>query len=365
MKRIVPLMFIALFCLPVILHSAEPLTRPIAAIVLPDGLKHPDGLTLNTATGDKILAVPVVGDKGNAWLMRIDANRNVHRYFELPAHPETGRVTPLGIVFCADGHLYVADAQQLGGNPNHKGRILRVVHDNGRPILTEVLVTGLVQPNGMDIHNGILYVAETQIYPDVVEMPMTSGVFAFALSELSAAFPIHVKPYGADPRFIFSFQTTDATRNGEWKVGANGVGLSADGTLYVANFGDKTVIEIELDACGKKVLSYRDVNNPAEAVHESVDGLKICPRGFIFFADYVGNSIHVMNPANGKTIMLARNALNPNAAQKRAGALDRSSEVGLRGNFVYAANIDLETPDAPHTVSVISLEGLNLEALLR
>ena len=358
-------MLAALFCLPATLYSAEPLTRPIAAIVLPDGLKHPDGLTLNRATGDKILAVPVVGDKGNAWLMRIDANRNVHRYFELPAHPETGRVTPLGIVFGADGHLYVADAQQLGGNPNHKGRILRVVHDNGRPIRTEVLVTGLVQPNGMDIHNGILYVAETQIDPDVVEMPMTSGVFAFRLSELSATHPIHVRPYGTDPRFIFSFQTTDATRNGEWKVGANGIGLSADGTLYVANFGDKTLIEIKLDSCGMKVLSSRTVNDPAQAVHESVDGIKVCHRGFVFFADYVGNSIHVMNPANGKTIMLARNALNPNAAQKRAGAFDRSAELGLRGNFVYVSNIDLETPEPPHTVSVVSLEGLDLNALLQ
>jgi len=382
MKKLL-LLFVVMFLFSVPLQSAGPITAPFKAVVLPDGLKHPDGMTVHPSTGDIILACPVIGEKGTAWLLRIDANDNISKYFELPAHPETGRVTPLGISFGPDGNLYVSDSQCLGGNPNHKSRILRVVHNRaGQPVRCEVVVTGLVQANGLEIHNNQIYVAETQIDPSIVEMPMESGVFCFDIADLSpgplqkevggrrfAAYRtnapiIHVAPYGADQHFIFHFSTTDADRGGEWKVGANGVGLAKDGTLYVANFGDKKIIEVKLGASGRRVLSRRDIND-GTGPHESVDGLKVCPGGYIFFADYVGNSVCVMNPKNGKTILLAKNALNPDVEQKTAGALDRCSEVCLRGMKLYVSNIDLETPDAPQTVSVINLEGIDFDALLK
>ena len=376
-KNFLPLLAV-LFCFPALLQSEEPIAQPFKAIVLPEGFKHPDGMTVNPTTGDIILACPIIGDKGNAWLFRIDADDNISQYFELPAHPETGRVTPLGISFGPDGHLYVSDSQCLGGNPNHKSRILRVVHTNGQPVRCEVVVTGIVQANGLEIFGGRIYVAETQIDPSIVEMPMTSGVFCFEISDLGGTRravlarnagqrplqPLHVSPYGKDSHFIFRFKTTDADRNGEWKVGANGIGFARDGTLYVANFGDKKVIEVKLDRSGTRVVSNRECND-GSGPHESVDGLKVCPKGYIFFADFVGNSVCVMNPKNGKTILLAKNALNPNAEQKLAGALDRCSEVCLRGNKLYVANIDLETPDAPHTISVINLEEIDFDSLLR
>jgi sugar lactone lactonase YvrE len=380
-------LFALLLALPILLHAAEPVTQPFKAIILPEGMTHPDGMTVKPATGDIILACPVIGDKGNAWLLRIDADDKVSKYFELPAYPETGRVTPLGIAFGPDGNLYIADSQCLGGNPNHKSRILRVVHQNGQPVRCETVATGIVQANGLEIHNGKVYVAETQIDPSIVEMPMTSGVFCFNISELHpeqigqvptrqtivrgrpvsvavSSSRLHVLPYGNDPHFIFRFQTSDKERNGEWKVGANGIGLAKDGTLYVANFGDKKIIEVKLAAPGGRVISHRDCND-GTGPHESVDGLKVCPKGYIFFADYVGNAVCVMNPKNGKTIVLAKNALNPNTEQKTAGALDRCSEVCLRGSKLYVSNIDLETPDAPHTISVINLEGIDFDALLK
>ncbi|MCL2624807.1 MAG: hypothetical protein FWD31_14180 [Planctomycetaceae bacterium] len=363
MKKFLPL-FVLVFCLPILLQAAEPIAQPFTAIVLPEGMAHPDGMTVHPATGDIILAVPTIGAKGTAWLLRIDADDKVGKYFELPVHPETGRVTPLGISFGPDGNLYIADSQCLGGNPNHKSRILRVVHENGKPVRCEVVVTGMVQANGLEIHNGKIYVAETQIDPAIVEMPMTSGVFCFEISELNGPRPLRVLPYGRDARFIFRFLTTNDQREDELQVGANGIGLAKDGTLFVANFSDKKIIEVQLDASGKSVVSSRDIND-GQGPHESVDGLKVCPKGYIFFADYAGNSVCVMNPANGKTLLLAQNALNPNAAQKTAGALDRCSEVCLRGTKLYVSNIDLETPDAPHTVSVINLEGIDFDTLLK
>jgi sugar lactone lactonase YvrE len=376
-------LFICLLVLPFFADAAEPLTKPFKAIILPDGQKHPDGMTVNPRTGDIILAVPTIGDKGNAWLLKIDADDKVEKYFELPAHPETGRVTPLGISFGRDGHLYVADSQCLGGNPNHKSRILRVTHENGKPVRSEILATGIVQANGLEIYQNKIYIAETQIDPAIVEMPMTSGVFEFKLGEfntpdffrkgltsrgngnveLNETGSVQVAPYGKDRHFVFGFKTTDRDRNGAQKVGANGIGLSKKGTLYVANFGDKEIIEVEFKR--GKVFSHRNIDIARSGLVESVDGLKVCPKGYIFFADYVGNAVLVSNPANGKTVLIAKNKPNPNADEKKNGALDRCSEVCLRGDKLYVANIDLDDNNAPHTISVIDLNGIDFDALLK
>ncbi|MGL4944497.1 MAG: SMP-30/gluconolactonase/LRE family protein [Thermoguttaceae bacterium] len=363
-------LFVAMMLLAVYANGAEPVTKPFKAIELGDGMLHPDGMTVHPQTGDIILAVPVIGEKGDASLLRIDSSDKVSHYFTLPAHPETGRATPLGIAFGPDGHLYVADSQCLGGNPNHKSRILRVIHDGGKPVRCETVIEGLVQANGLDIHNGVLYVAETQIEPSIVTMPMTSGVFAFTLSRLDERFsgaspkgPLRVEPYGRDSHFIFRFETSDADRDGAWKVGANGLGLTQDGKLYVANFGDKELIEVSLDNSGKSVTAHHVVNTGGPM--ESIDGIKIAANGIVFFADYVGNAVVAMNPANGKSVILAKNPTNPDAAAKKAGALDRCSEVCLRGDKLYVANIDLEDNSTPHTIGVIDLKGIDLDALLK
>ncbi|MDR2439990.1 MAG: hypothetical protein LBE12_11550 [Planctomycetaceae bacterium] len=374
-------LFVSFLFFPFFVHAVEPLTKPVKAIILPDNALHPDGMTVNPNTGEIILAVPVIGGKGNAELLKIDAEDNVSNYFELPAHPETGRVTPLGISFGPDGHLYVADSQCLGGNPNHKSRLLRVVHEAGKPVRTEILVTGITQANGLEIFGNKIYVAETQVDPMIVEMPMTSGVFCFDISEFKGELQavrrgryrthvpgppsvLHVLPYQKDPHFIFSFQTTDADRNGQQKVGANGIGLSKEGLLYVANFGDKKIIEVKLTKDGKTIVSNRDIND-GKGPNESVDGLKVCPKGYIFFADYVGNAVCVTNPANGKTVLIAKNPPNPNPEAKKTGAFDRCSEVCLRDGKLYVANIDLEDNNAPHTISVIDLTGIDFDALLK
>jgi hypothetical protein len=97
-----------------------------------------------------------------------------------------------------------------------------------------------------------------------------------------------------------------------------------------------------------------------------VDGLKVCPKGYIFFADYVGNAVWVLNPKNGRLVLIAQNSLNPDAEAKKAGALDRCSEVCLRGGKLYVSNIDLESfQDSPHTISVIDLKDIDFDELLK
>jgi len=349
--------------------AAEPLTNAKYAVLLPAELEHPDGMTVDK-NGNIILASPLAGKLGTTFLYKVDAKDNVEKYFELPAHPETGRVSPLGMAFGPDGNLYLCDGQELGGDPNHKSRVLRIVHENGKPVRSEVLVTGLVQANGLAVYGNKIYLTETRFAPAVVDVKgekiVRSGVLCFDINEFRGGRQIHVAPYGRDPHYVHIFDTTDKERNGEWLIGANGIAFAKDGTLYVANFGDREILEIKLTPDGRKAASVR-VCAKGDPM-QSVDGIRVCPKGYVFVADFAGNAVHVVNPANGKIVMLAQYPLGATDEQKKEGWLDRCSEPELRNGKVYVSNIDLpfgQETNAVHTLSVIDLEGLDLDKLLK
>ena len=91
---------------------------------------------------------------------------------------------------------------------------------------------------------------------------------------------------------------------------------------------------------------------------KSTDGLKIDPEtGDIYIADFVGNAVHRVSPTTGKVTTVWQNEDNSGGV---GGLLDRPSEVCLRGNKIYVANIDLALTgneyDAPHTISAIERE---------
>ena len=332
--------------------EAAPLVKHKTMIELDEQFNTPDGMTVDK-DGNIILAVPNAhAREGGTWLLKITPENTVEKYFWLRGHRETRKACPLGIVFGSDGHLYICDGQTIGGDSSHKARILRVLHENGKPVREQTLVTGLVQANGIDYANGKIYVAETQFVEGNPEVPMESGVFCFELSEFTTERrePIRVAPNGKDPHCIYVFKT----HNADWPIGANGIAFSpCKKKLYVANFGDKAIIELTLDESGKKVVSDRVCVQGGPI--ESVDGMKVCPGGFIFFADFAGNAVHVANPANGKVVVLAK---DPPGGTGANGELDRCSEVCLRGDKLYVANIDLpydNKNDRPHSVTVIDL----------
>ena len=91
---------------------------------------------------------------------------------------------------------------------------------------------------------------------------------------------------------------------------------------------------------------------------KSADGLKVDPKtGLVYIADFLGNAVHCVDPKTGKITVIAKNGLTDGSN----GALDKCSEVCLRGNRLYVANIDLSldgnTYDKPHTISVIELDS--------
>ncbi|MCL2306195.1 MAG: SMP-30/gluconolactonase/LRE family protein [Planctomycetaceae bacterium] len=361
MKRIL-LAFVVFGALLTVLSADEPIVQSRYALELGDQFNTPDGMAVD-CQGNIILAVPnAYAREGGTWLLKITPDEKVEKYFWLKPHPQTNKACPLGIVFGSDGHLYICDAQGIGGDTTHKSRILRVVHQNGKPVSEETLVTGLVQANGIAFANSNIYFTETQFVEEIKESPIESGVFCFSLNEFRNLHrPIQVGPNGNDRHCIFKFKT----ENPDWPIGANGIGATPDGGfVYVANFGDKQIIELTLDKIGYKVLSSRVCVEGGPI--ESVDGLRVCPKGYIFFADFAGNAVHVANPANGKVFVLAKDPMGGTGA---GGELDCVSEVCLRGSKLYCSNIDLpycgNKNDQPHTLSVLDLEGIDFDELLK
>jgi len=329
------------------------LLKPSIAVELPVEHNTPDGMTLDSE-GNILLACPNfnTNKKGNeqpVWIVRITPDDKLEKWFKMPVHPETGKACPLGIAFGSDGNLYVADSQALGGANQYQSRLLRVVVEDGEPVCCESVVEGFVFSNGVACHGDAVYVAETMFEPEPGEGPMRSGVYRFEISELDGNKPLQLKPGGKDPHVACVL----TTKNEAWKVGANGLGFGTDGTMYVCNFGDAELIAVKLNGEGKakcqKVVAGGDPM-------QSTDGLKVCQKtGLVYIADFLGNAVHCVCPKTGNVRVLAQNGLSDGAG----GALDKCSEVCLRGNKVYVANIDLNldgnTFDRPYTVSVIEL----------
>ena len=326
--------------------SAEGLLKPTIAVDLPEKYNTPDGMDV-AADGSIVLACPNYNDNSHPpCVLRIDKNDQVSEIVKLPVHPETKKVGPLGVAVGPDGHLYIADNQSDWAK-TPSSRLLRVVMEDGKAVRCETLVGGFVQSNAVCVRDGHVYVTETKMKPDA--KPLVSGVYRFKLADLDPASPLKLLPAGADPHLI----TTVETHNTQWRVGANGLGFDADGHMYFCNFGDAQILQCTFNEKGE--VASQTVFAEGDGML-STDGIKIHPEtGDIYVADFVGNAVHRVDGKTGAVTTLAKNGNTTG----EGGELDRCSEVCLRGNRVYVANIDLPYAgneyDKPHTISVFEL----------
>jgi len=329
--------------------AQDNLKKPSLAVQLPKEHNTPDGMVTD-AQNNILLSCPNFNDPTYpAFIMKITPDDELEEFYELPVHPETKRACPLGIDIGSDGNLYIADSQALGGDENYKSRLLRLVIEDGKPVRCESVVEGFVFSNAVACFGDAVYVTETKLEPEPGEGPMGSGVYKFQMSELDAAQPIKLQQGGQDPHLLVKI----STKNEQWKVGANGLGFSADGTMYIGNFGDAQLIEVELAEDGS--VASQKVAAEGDPI-KSTDGLKVDQKtGLVYIADFLANAVHCVDPKSGKVTVLAQNGLTDG----KDGALDKCSEVGLRAGKVYVSNIDLDmdgnTFDEPYTISVIDL----------
>ena len=334
---------------PVAAVKAPALKTPSIAVELPEKYNTPDGMVLGK-DGFIYLNCPNFNDNSNPpKVVKFGADNKIIEVCDLPLHPESGKCGPLGIEIAPDGNLYIADNQSMVGRNDHQSRLIRVNMKDGKAVGTDIVATGFVMANAVSYHKGRIYVTETSIDPEA--KPMPSGVYAFELSEFTGE-PVKLEPNGNDKHLVAKF----TTERDDWRagVGANGLAFDSKGNMYVCNFGEAGIIKYQLDAAGKVVSTKTLAKGDGM---ESTDGMKYDPAtNDLYIADFVGNAVHKVNCDTGKVTTIAKNVDNSGGV---GGKLDKPSEVCLRDNKIYVANIDLPLDtnkyDAPHTISLIDL----------
>ena len=95
--------------------------------LLPEYACTPDGMAIYK-DGDLVLACPNFADTSKpGCLLKIDENKNIKKWSDVPILAETGLACPMGIAFGPDWDIYICDNQGWSGAPElqFKGRIVR------------------------------------------------------------------------------------------------------------------------------------------------------------------------------------------------------------------------------------------------
>lgn len=299
--------------------------------VLPDYVATPDGMAID-AEGNLILACPNYADQRlPGCIVKIDKNKKITKWCDVPLHPETGLASPMGIAFGPDGSLYVCDNQGWPGRPEllEKGRILRLFVKDGQVERCITVANGMEHPNGMRIRDGYLYVTQSTMnkVKDPSGLPV-SGVYRFALEDHG----IEITNTLTDPNLL----TTFLTYNREDPYGVDGIEFDRNGDLLVGNFGDGTVYRVTFDE-NKNVVS----NTPwvsAPGVLVSTDGMIMDNDGNLYIADFCGNAIVCVHPDK----RVERLAESPDCTGLEGG-LDQPGEPILWNGLLIASCFDLVT----------------------
>ena len=322
----------------------EPLKQTRLLQSLPEYCNTPDGMALDPEN-NIILACPNFNNEAYPGvLMRIDKANRVSLLYPVPVHPETRRANPMGMEFDAAGNLYLADNQYFTDR-NNKSRLLKIEFRNGQPQRTVLVASGLKLSNAVRIHDGYVYLTDTEVRDDVY--PLVSGVYRFQLGEEG----VQIKPGTDDPHLIATLKTFNKTLS----FGADGMAFDRQGNLYVGNFGDGTVHKLTFDAQGN--VGGNTIFARSERM-KSCDGLWADSRNNIYVADSVANAIQMILP-DGTVKTLAQNGDTDGSD----GGLDQPCEVIIRGRQMVVSNFDkpfegcVNTKfDAPYTLSVIDLD---------
>ncbi len=302
--------------------------------------------------GRLIVACPNYADASQpACLIRIDKQRRVSKWVDVPVLAETGVACPMGIAFGPDGDVFLCDNQGWTGTAKgaDKGRILRLRIEHDRVVKTTVVAEGMEHPNGVRIRDGQLYVTQSLMTRVKDAAGLVSAVYRFGLDEE------HVKVSNtlADRNLLASF----VTRNAFCPYGADGIVFDSKGRLYVGNFGDGVLQRIVLDdkggVAGNTVFARTDMDTSLDpklptflpravrARMRTVDGICADERDNIYLADFSNNAIATVTPA-GEVSVLAQNA----DGDGLDGGLNQPGEPIVWNGLLLATNFDAVTgPD--------------------
>jgi sugar lactone lactonase YvrE len=315
-------------------------------VTLPDTCNTPDGMALDK-DNNIILSCPNFNDtRQSGILMKIDSNNVPSLFYDLPPHPDTNKVGPMGMAFAPSGDLYVADNQYFN-DKNRKSRLLRIEVKDGNPERTVVVASGLNLANAVSIRNGYVYVSETVL--NEKSTPLVSGVYRFKLEEEG----VLIKPDTHDSHLV----ATMKTYNKGLRFGADGMCFNSRGNLFVANFADGTINKLTLARGGRVVSNRLFARHPSM---KSSDGLFCGASDVVYVADSLANAVFAVSP-KGRVTKIAQNG-NTDGAD---GGLDQPCEVLIRGDEMIVANFDMPfagcvntTFDRPYTLSRIRMVNM-------
>ncbi|REK71204.1 SMP-30/gluconolactonase/LRE family protein [Paenibacillus paeoniae] len=298
----------------------------------------PDGMAIDHE-GNLILSCPNYADPSKQGvILRIDKERHIMKWADVPVHEETGKSHPMGIAFGPDGDLYICDNQGWSGDPSlvFKGRILRLRVRDGLVERCTVVATGMEHPNGIRIKDGYAYVTQSLLskVQDSSKL-LVSCVYRFKLDEEN----IEITNTLEDRHIL----TTFITQNVDCQYGADGIAFDKEGRMYVGNFGDGAVHRICFDESGEVTSNEVWAQNSAEL--QSTDGMIFDDNGNLYIADFSANAIAKVTPDG----VVKRIAQSPDTDGLN-GELDQPGEPIVYGGKVIASCFDLVTgPDKVNT----------------
>lgn len=301
----------------------------------------PDALSLD-GKGNVIVSVPnfVDYEKHGSKMLCLDANGAIKTWFtDLPKHPKTGKVHPMGQEFGPDGNLYIADNQYFS-DKDHQSRILRIIMQNGAPVRCEVAVEGTKLSNAVRWKGNHLYMTDT-----FLDLPQRdqSGVWRFSLDEIGAGKPVlKVKPNGTDPHLITRFTAKPVPKKAdgthEENAGADGAAFDSQGNLYVGNFGDGQFFKITFCPDGSVASNTLIIDHPD---FQCCDGIWCDQKtDDIYLTNSKQNSVWIYNARNHTFQKIWENDDNDGAT----GLLDQPCEPIKLGNKLIVVNFDMPFP---------------------
>lgn len=314
----------------------------------------PDGMEIDR-DGNLIVSCPNYADDDmSGCVIRIDKNKNITKWFDVPVHPETGIARNMGIAFDEEWNLFICDNQPWCGREEFawKGRILKVIFDKENRIKDWYTVAdGMEHPNGVRIYKNYMYV--TQSYLTKVEEPsgnLMSCVYRFPLDARDIKITNTM-----DDKYIFA---TFVTKNPRCRYGADGIEIDSKGNMYVGNFGDGEVWKIQLDENGDMKEKELYAKNEEELV--STDGMILDEyTGNLYIADFNNNAIVMID----KERNVRRIAQSPDCDGFH-GELDQPGEPIIWNGKLIVSCFDLVTDETkvntehemPATMAELDLE---------
>lgn len=306
--------------------------------LLPEYVATPDGMAIHT-DGDLILACPNYADPSKqGCLLKIDPNKNIKKWANVPVRSDTGLSCPMGIAFGPDGDIYICDNQGWSGASElqFKGRILRMRIRDDQVVKTTVVADNMEHPNGMRIRDGYIYVTQSML--SKVKDPsglLISCVYKFALDDEN----IQITNTLEDKNIL----TTVLTLNKDCQYGLDGIEFDREGNLYVGNFGDGAVHKITFNPDGTVKENRVWAKNSAQL--QTTDGFIMDEQGNLYIADFSANAVAKVSP-DGKVERIAQ---SPDSDGLN-GELDQPGEPIIWNGRLILSCFDLVTgPDKVNT----------------